>query len=885
MAPPDPSAATSMDVDTTTTTVTTLQTQSPEFLTQLMEEPAVRQACLEFVNPQAAAAAEQEVTVRADRFEIALRSIVLRLLAAERASSMLQSSLEKLEEVWKQVLQAVHHILYFAETAGTADAAGTAAAGTAAAASTGSADTDTAKRYQSLQPVASHLRKLPVILLEDILDTLSIGSGYAFWKACIKTDSLLFQPPLWHPPHAKQPPCWLPFLKCANKFLRRLQANQTLPLTMLPQQDNNDNTVSSATAAAHVLQMLSTVYPMSEKSATRVWGSHNADHRTVLESELQYFEEQEQQQSSQVDAAVAAADESTTAASTKNVAATATDNSALSDYSFYETFWKLQHDFRNPNGIVVADFLQRLKMVLRTFQSHPVAATTGAAAAAEDLSSMSTLSTQLLPYLTHSRLLPIQLTDPALRTIMLTQFWIVSNHLMSQVPQLRAQLQPHLETAQSLLASSSPSTLKLLQSSAVLERSEPQWRLWKKNKCQPDLEAVQTSAAEFGGGGSAAATGTSRKRTRSVATAAAASNSNSITDHDEEKAYEWLSGQDLQTVSQEMRASAPSSADHLADYVEALDPDSGIEAEYHPKNDAVFTWRALRLLSESNLEDFGAMMHPSGDFEGMVRSIYRGNGVDIPGEGPAPYEAEDEEEEEEEEEAVAVAVAVAVEEPNEEDVEMTDSGVHENGVGGAEAMDAEQDTKDDNDGKEEAEKKDDDGRNGHGNDDDDDETNKRDEDEVLDQAGKASAEPSKESTQKEQNGEKAKVILPKSEEKRSGSSGGKSSRSPSQQDGVRSQPHRNESSGGGRGGGYPHGRSGYGPQLQQQHRPQDRRDYRPEDRRHDGRGRPDDRGRGDYRDSGGRGGAGRGPPPPRDYERRRDEPRRDRHGGGGGRRR
>ena len=184
----------------------------------------------------------------------------------------------------------------------------------AAATSTGSEDTDTAKRYKSLQPVASHLRKLPVILLEDILDTLSIDSGYAFWKACITTDSLLFQPLLWHPVHAKQPPCWLPFLKCANKFLRRLQANQTLPLTMLPQDSNNS--VSSATAAAHVLQMLSTVYPMSEKSATRVWGSHNADHRTVLESQLQFFEEQEQQESSQVDAAdaVAAAAASTTVA-------------------------------------------------------------------------------------------------------------------------------------------------------------------------------------------------------------------------------------------------------------------------------------------------------------------------------------------------------------------------------------------------------------------------------------------------------------------------------------------------------------------------------------------------------------------------------------------
>jgi hypothetical protein len=76
--------------------------------------------------------------------------------------------------------------------------------------------------------------------------------------------------------------------------------------------------------------------------------------------------------------------------------------------------------------------------------------------------------------------------------------------------------------------------------------------------------------------------------------------------------------------------------------VEALDPDAEIEAEYHPKNNALFGWRALRLLSVDHLGEFN-LLDRNGDYEGLVRTIYQRKGIVIP--GKIPESARDELEE------------------------------------------------------------------------------------------------------------------------------------------------------------------------------------------------------------------------------------------------
>jgi hypothetical protein len=51
----------------------------------------------------------------------------------------------------------------------------------------------------------------------------------------------------------------------------------------------------------------------------------------------------------------------------------------------------------------------------------------------------------------------------------------------------------------------------------------------------------------------------------------------------------------------------PNFEDHFAFYIQAEDPDEGIDAEYHPKHDGVYCWRARRLLAAVRLKDFEKM--------------------------------------------------------------------------------------------------------------------------------------------------------------------------------------------------------------------------------------------------------------------------------------
>jgi len=54
-------------------------------------------------------------------------------------------------------------------------------------------------------------------------------------------------------------------------------------------------------------------------------------------------------------------------------------------------------------------------------------------------------------------------------------------------------------------------------------------------------------------------------------------------------------------------ASVPSYNQHIERFIEAEDPESGIEAEYHPKKEAEYCWRARRLMAVEHLSSFGSM--------------------------------------------------------------------------------------------------------------------------------------------------------------------------------------------------------------------------------------------------------------------------------------
>jgi hypothetical protein len=146
-----------------------------------------------------------------------------------------------------------------------------------------------------------NVRKLPFVLLEDVLDYLTVDQCKLFWKYYLEESSdLLFSDRLWTP--QKSRPCWLPFLKVCNHFIRRLEV----------------------VWKARIMETLARVFPLSEKSASMKWGSRNIETLTELVSPSDYQEEHE--------------DELMVGSSQPAAAAAR----AQLDYNFYESFWSLQ---------------------------------------------------------------------------------------------------------------------------------------------------------------------------------------------------------------------------------------------------------------------------------------------------------------------------------------------------------------------------------------------------------------------------------------------------------------------------------------------------------------------------------------------------------------
>uniref|UniRef100_A0A7S2VH75 Uncharacterized protein n=1 Tax=Entomoneis paludosa TaxID=265537 RepID=A0A7S2VH75_9STRA len=501
------------------------------------------------------------------------------------------------------------------------------------------------ERFQGLGEMAL-LRKLPLLILEDILETCILEVAVPFFQTYgPPMFPILFGPLLWTgtaAPRGKTPPppprqCWLPFLKLANQFLKRLSLQA-------PQND-----AAYKDAMATLMLILCQVYPLADKSATRMWGAFNDQAITLIEEEDEFAAEQAQLMG------LTSPEER--------------GGAPVPDFTLYESFWTLQQDFNRPNAINLSDFLQRLRSLITTLEHTKVkkmptsvpakletanddAMDVDETTTAKDSEPPSVLQACANRYLTSSRLLTIQLQDGEFRIPILTQVLIVCHHLIQISPVvLKAKLTEWQTRAQALLQAVAPDHLQLFQS--VLGNSEESWRTWKRNKCTPDLDKRQSESL------------VGRKRKRSLG---GALSSTGLGDDDSEKPAVKQTIDALKSSCCQMRQSAPTLQQHLEEYVDALDPESGIEAEYHPKNNAHFCWRAMRLLSAHHLAEIG-QVSKRGDFEGMVRNVYATNyETEIPGDMPDFMKEKDEDDEIEE----VVVPKKATEESKPEDEDEND---------------------------------------------------------------------------------------------------------------------------------------------------------------------------------------------------------------------
>lgn len=496
------------------------------------------------VVPSADAESLSPASERLEQLELDSRSHVIELLKDPK-----RSNAEDIGECWTAALNLCLHMVHHATS--------------------NSLPKDS--KYADIAP-----RKLPLVLIEDCLDGLTITECKKFWSEYVEAAfGVLFGDLFWKSSNA----CRLQFLRVCNQFLNRMEA-------------------TNYEWKGRIMMALARGFSIADRSALKMWGNFHASDNNEYETQEEF--------------------------ETSNKAPVSSTSPAA-DYSLYRAFWSLQSDFSNPNRIQVADFINKMKVVLNALESANIVKKT---------QSMPTSKSQR--YLTSSSLFLTQLETQQFRTSVISQFLIVAAHLSAESKSLANALSTLLERAKKVLQNDNPELYTLLWDS-ILSTREVQWRKWKKaGKCTATAFAPKRSLEEPTGDPE------KMKRSRLLDVQLGGGDSGNDSSKYDSKQYEIMQKDELMKISQTLSQATPSLEKHLAEYVDALDPEAGIEDEYHPKNDSMFTWRAMRLYAKHQLPLLKNCRKPD-DLERMTRRWYLDQGKEIPGEMPASdSESEDE---------------------------------------------------------------------------------------------------------------------------------------------------------------------------------------------------------------------------------------------------
>jgi len=471
---------------------------------------------------------------RLDQLEIAIRSKFLHLFFETKDDNLV----DVVGDFWRRTLDLCLHLVHEASKEEPSPA------------------------YENISP-----RRLPIVLLEDGLDALSVQHAKDFWSKYVEPalngPDLLLGNLMWR----SSTVCSLPFLRVCNQFLRILD--------MASHSDQGE-------WKGRVLIALAKGLSVADRSALKLWGTFHSANVNNFENEDKFRENHPHDEEG------------------------STDTSKM-EYRLYESFWSLQADFASPNHIQIGSFMKKLKIVMDALEH----------AAAIRVDPSTTPASTSIKYLTASSLLPTQLASPEFRSTVISQFLILSMHLSSESPALASALTPYLVRAKKLLDSDDSEHYHVVSDSILLHR-ENAWRRWKKDKCPVAAFAPKPKTQ--------AASGSPKGMNNALMYGALGDSETTA-----ENEYESFQTNELLKLSEELREVLPTLEDHLAPYVEALDPESGIEAEYHPGNDALFSWRAMRLFAKHQLTLLKQCRKAS-DLERITRELYRSKGEEIPGE-------------------------------------------------------------------------------------------------------------------------------------------------------------------------------------------------------------------------------------------------------------
>lgn len=285
-------------------------------------------------------------------------------------------------------------------------------------------------------------------------------------------------------------------------------------------------------------------------------------------------------------------------------------------------------DVTSPSNSIeqhMFDLLRQSKPVFEAFES---------AGGGEGLSSV------LEPELTYrstSTVLHTQVNDPSFRSIVMAQFLIVASNLSYESPKIKSMLDKSIKRACRLLSRDNHALYDALWTPILCYR-EVTWRRWKKeSKSNPSAFLPKV---ELGGRKKHPLTDDDKQMTL-------LSSSNMQIERNDD---DGSGGRDDWTrIGSELRERTPTLEAHLQPYLDALDPENGIEEAYHPKNDSLYMWRANRLYAKHQLHRL-SNCRGVGDLEKITRDFYKEKGIVIPGESEEQEKEEEENDDKEENE-------------------------------------------------------------------------------------------------------------------------------------------------------------------------------------------------------------------------------------------
>lgn len=475
----------------------------------------------------------------------------------------------------------------------------------------------------SVQKLGGNSKKIPYLLLEDLLEAQTVLHAEAVWSVIESLTDRLTHPDLFSRGSNI-------LLRMCNSLLRRISKSCHTEL------------------CGRVLMFLAAIFPISERSAVNHLGKINVNNVTVFESEDEYKARQatlllkasaaadndddedqggvQSMEDSEIDNAV---DEMYMDVGEGGGAAS--PGGGAGDYSSYRTFWDVQSHFLGaaPSHEALA---KKVEQVLDLFERHAPAQQDAQLEAAkllrtkevasETLFSLSAVAPSSDPdaylgckFLTSSELFSLQLRDPLLHQQVCAQVLFMTHSVRQSTRDSKEKggaaasgslldKLKRIENRALALIAKTPRGSDLQQTLLRLLHREGFWHKWKADGCQ----AFERQPACVSSSSSSSLTPPLKAPSSSTVKGSSRASYNFGKTFDE-----------ALVSARALAASVPTFTQHIERFLDAEDPDAGIDEEYHPKHEADYCWRARRLLAAEHLSAFAAM--PDGDLAKGLKAV------------------------------------------------------------------------------------------------------------------------------------------------------------------------------------------------------------------------------------------------------------------------